>query len=337
MLSTLASLLLLGIFPSVSPPTHVVRLPGAQLLKVSAPAHIPSLAVTNLTASGVLLLDAASGQELYARNADTPLPMASTAKIMTALLLLENHSPTETVTVPTIAENIGGSVLRLKQGEHFLLKDLLKGLLLPSANDVAYTLALHRSVNIAAFITLMNERAQSLGLRHTHFASPDGHDVPGQQMSARDLAWLTERALSLPVFSTIVALPSARIASREGSTFTLTNTNELLHSQANVLGVKTGTTDDARECLVVLFTEGNRRYLLVLLGSQDRYADARIVMQALESTHTTTVLRQSRSSPRVTPSGSYPGQALAPGMNLHATTGAGPLQNDPIAAFHLSR
>ncbi len=236
-----------------------------------------------ITASGLLLLDLASGQEILSRNPDQRHPMASLTKIMTAMLILEHHTLSEIVTVPEVAEKIRGSTIGVKAGDHFSIGALLKALLIPSANDVAYTLAIADNHNVAAFVTRMNERAVTLGLKNTHFTNPAGLDSLEQYSTARDMGWLTVAALKHQAFRSIVATKSARIASAEGEEFDLRNTNELLQDNDNVFGVKTGTTDAAGECLIVLFTENNHEYLLVLLGSKDRYTDSLYILQTVHS------------------------------------------------------
>lgn len=280
MLRLLAAFLLLNTLP-VPTPVMLRALPGSELLEVQSPSRIQSLTVPNVTASGAMLIDIASGEEIFSKNPDIPRPMASLTKIMTALVVLEQHSLKEIVVIPSSAEGIQGSALRMSVGEHFALRDLLKGLLLPSANDVAYALAVHDSKSAAAFTQKMNERAKALGLKQTKFANPAGLDDPEQYSTPRDLSWLTLKALKHPTFQEMVQTKSALIRSTEGSEYELKNTNEILHSELNVFGVKTGTTGRAGECLIILFTEGRRSYALVLLGSKDRYTDALTVMQAV--------------------------------------------------------
>jgi D-alanyl-D-alanine carboxypeptidase (penicillin-binding protein 5/6) len=207
--------------------------------------------------------------------------MASLTKIMTALLILEHHDLSQPVTVPPIAEDIGGSGIGLVVGQRFTVGALLKALLLPSANDAAYALAVFDGRGLAPFVRSMNQRATELGLRNTRFANPAGLDNDQQYSTPRDLAWLTMAALRNPAFREIVGSRTARISAFDGRTFDLKNTNELLDYNEDVFGVKTGTTDRAGECLIVLFRKQGRSYLLVLLGSRERYTDSLHVLQAL--------------------------------------------------------
>ncbi len=283
MFSALASLLLLGAVP----PTHAAavrkELPGIEVIHVTAPTLIASgLQIpSKLSASGVILFDLQSGEELFSRNADQRRPMASLTKIMTALLILEHHELTETVTVSAGAEKIRGSTIGVKAGEQFSVGALLKGMLIPSANDVAYTLAIFDAHSVGAFVQQMNLRATTLGLKNTHFTNPAGLDGEMLYSTPRDLGWLTMAALKNQNFRSIVKTHSAKIADSEGKEFDLRNTNELLQDNDNVFGVKTGTTNGAGECLIVLFEEQSHPYLLVLLGSKDRYTDSLYVLQGV--------------------------------------------------------
>lgn len=281
MLASAAAILTLGLLapsaiPSMPPP-------GIERFHVDAPAVVvpTSISITGLSASGVLLADLASGQEIFSYAADEARPFGSLAKLMTALLLVERHQAQEIVTIPALAENIGGSTLGVIAGHRYRLVDLLHAMLLPSANDVAYALAAFDAGGVGSFVRRMNDRAVALGLRHTHFANPAGFDHAEQYASPRDLLWLTMATLRHPLLRQIVGTRTASISSLEGAMAQLRNTNELLQYNEDVFGVKTGTTDAAGECLIVLFSEGGREYLLVLLGSRDRYADSLRVLQAL--------------------------------------------------------
>ncbi len=283
MFSSLASLLLLG---AISPPAAgpVLRpLPGIEVLSIAAPAEKrkPLLLPERLSASGMLLLDLQSGETLLSRNENQRRKVASLTKIMTALLILENHNLNEIVPVPTLADGIRGSAVGLKAGEFFRIGDLLKALLIPSANDAAYALAIDDAGSVSRFVERMNKRASSLGLKNTHFTNPAGLDSTEQYSSVRDLSWLTIAALKHPVFRKIVSTKSGTIEATTGQSFDLRNTNELLHENPHVFGVKTGTTDLAGECLIVLFEEEHRPYLLVLIGSNDRYTDSLYLLTAL--------------------------------------------------------
>jgi serine-type D-Ala-D-Ala carboxypeptidase (penicillin-binding protein 5/6) len=223
-----------------------------------------------ITAASALLLDVDSGQVLFALNPDQPLPPASTAKIITALVVLERANLDDIVTVSPAAAATEGSRMGLQAGERLTVRDLLYGLLLPSGNDAAVALAEHVAGSTADFVALMNQTSAGLGLGQSHFVNPHGLDADDQTSSAADLAKAAMAALKYPVFAGIVATPTAQIAGHA-----LTNTNELLGSLPGADGIKTGTTDAAGECLVASVSRRGHRLLAVLLNSRDRYGDAR--------------------------------------------------------------
>lgn len=224
-------------------------------------------------ARSALVVDMDSGSVLYAKDPQAALPPASTAKVMTALVVLERVKLDEQVVVSPSAAAMEGSRMGLVAGESLTVEDLLYGLLLPSGNDAAVALAEHVAGSEEAFVALMNAKAQDLGLAQSHFANAHGLDDPAQTMSAADLIVVTRAALEYPVFAKIVASPSAEVAGR-----TLTTTNELLGSDPAADGIKTGTTDEAGQCLVASRNSDGHRVLAAVLGSSDRYADARTLL-----------------------------------------------------------
>ncbi len=280
MFSSLLTTLFLGVVAGAAPPKPVPP-PGIEVVHIAAPSPVRlPLHIPTLSASGVLLLDAESGEELYSYHADDIRPMASLTKLMTALILAENHRMEELVTIPPIAEDIRGSTIGIKAGDRLRVGDLLHALLLPSANDAAYALASFHGHGVSNFVQEMNERAKSLGLLSTKFQNPAGLDHPDQYSNARDLAWLTLAALKQPILADIVQKKHVTITSDNGEIYALDNTNEML-KEHDVLGVKTGTTAAAKECLIVMWEEEKRTYLLVLLGSLDRYRDSERVRAAV--------------------------------------------------------
>lgn len=230
------------------------------LLRLSEPPAV--------TADAALVLELDAGRTLFALHPDDPVSPASTAKIMTALVVLQHADLDVAVTVSVNAAGIGGSRMGLVAGETLSVRDLLVGLLLPSGNDAAVALAEHVAGSETAFVALMNQTASALGLSATQFANPHGLDAPGQTTSAADLAQVAKAALAYPYFAQVVAEPSARVAGR-----VLTNTNQLLGSYRGADGIKTGTTEAAGECLVASVSRRGHRVLAVVLGSADRYAD----------------------------------------------------------------
>jgi D-alanyl-D-alanine carboxypeptidase (penicillin-binding protein 5/6) len=226
-----------------------------------------------LTAKSALLVDQDSGQTLFALHPDDPLPPASTAKLMTALLVLQQGNLDDVVTISPAAAATPGSRMGLTAGETLTVRELLYGLLLPSGNDAAVALAEHIAGSEADFVDLMNRQAASLGLNATYFTGPHGMDADGQTSSAADLLTVAQAALEYPLFAEIVATPSVEVGG-----MALTNTNELLGAYPGADGIKTGTSDAGGECLVASVTRQGHRVLGIVLGSQDRYADMRAML-----------------------------------------------------------
>lgn len=239
-----------------------------------APEHIDAMianrSVPTVTAASALVIDLPTGRTLFEKAPDEPRPPASTAKLMTALVTIDQAPLTDLVQVTERAAATQGSRMGLIAGEQLTILDLLHGLLIPSGNDAAVALADYVAGSEEDFVGMMNAKAQELGLAGTRFVNSHGLDAEGQVMTARDLAKLAQVALQNPTIAEIVTKPSAAVAGHS-----LLNTNELLGAYVGADGVKTGTTDEAGECLVASVTREGRRTLLVELGSTDRYSDAR--------------------------------------------------------------
>jgi D-alanyl-D-alanine carboxypeptidase len=214
-------------------------------------------------------VDRASNATLFAKNANMPLPMASTTKLMTVLEALESLSPDQVVSIPEAAL-VGGAGMGLSAGEQVEVLTLLYGALLPSGNDAAAALALAAEGSEAGFVARMNQQAAEWGLNQTHFANPTGFDAPGHASSALDLAALGRRALANPLVAGIAGQASARIGG-----YSLQNTNELLGVYEGAYGVKTGTTDAAGQVLIAAARRPSGDALAVLMSSPDRYGEAR--------------------------------------------------------------
>lgn len=234
-----------------------------------------------LTATSAILMEIANGQVLFAKNPVEPGPMASTTKIMTALLALELGRLNDIVTVSAKASRIDGSRVYLSEGERHPLRDLLYALLLPSANDAAIAIAEHVGGTEDAFVSLMNERARQLGALKTHFNDSHGLSPQNHYTTAYDLALITREALKNPTFAAMAATRQHLMAwpghqeMRE-----LTNHNQLLHTDADITGVKTGYIPEAGNCLVASASRNGRTLLAVILHSDlpHVYTDARALL-----------------------------------------------------------
>lgn len=203
-----------------------------------------------VAAKAAILIEAESGRVLFAQNADEKLPMASTTKIMTALLALENNALTEPVKAPEEAVGITGTSIYLTEGETLTLEQLLYGLMLRSGNDAAAAIAIHVAGSQQEFVEMMNARAAELGV-DAHFENPHGLDAEGHGASARALAEIMREALKNEDFRRIVGTEK-KIIPWEGNEYSrvLYNKNRLLTSYEGTIGGKTGYTSKAGRCLV---------------------------------------------------------------------------------------
>jgi serine-type D-Ala-D-Ala carboxypeptidase (penicillin-binding protein 5/6) len=218
------------------------------------------------------LLVTADGRVLWSRNADQRRAMASTTKIMTAVLVLERANLTDVVTVPKSAHAVAQSTVNLTPGESLTVEQLLQIMLVESANDAAYTLAEHVGGSVDGFVRMMNEKAASLGLRNTHYANPHGLDVPGHYSSANDLAALARYAMRKPVFRSTVALRSVMVPGPHGERRVFPGTDQLLGKYPGMEGIKTGMTNQAGYCLVSAAKRGPVEIYGVILGTKSEQA-----------------------------------------------------------------
>ena len=227
-----------------------------------------------VSAASYALLDPISGHLLAEKDAHTRRPMASTTKIMTALVVLEHCDPEETVTVPPAAVGIEGSSIYLYAGEQISVRTLLYALLLASANDAAAALAYHVAGGIAEFAALMNEKAAALMLTDTHFCNPHGLHEEEHYTTAADLALLTAAALQDPTLAEIVATKRYS-APQQGTDANrlFRNHNRLLHSFEGAIGVKTGFTKRSGRCLVSAASREGLTLIAVTLNAPNDWQD----------------------------------------------------------------
>lgn len=209
---------------------------------------------------------------VYSKNADTPMPMASTTKIMTALVAIESCDLSEIVEVDDSAIGVEGSSAYLKQGDILTMEELLYALLLQSANDAAVAIACHIGGDAEGFSVLMNERAQSLGLTQTHFTNPHGLDNEEHYTTARELAIIASKALENPSFKKIVSTYK-RTFSTEERVRTYVNHNKLLKLYDGCIGVKTGFTKRSGRCLVGAAEKDGLCFVTVTLDAPNDWSD----------------------------------------------------------------
>jgi serine-type D-Ala-D-Ala carboxypeptidase (penicillin-binding protein 5/6) len=225
-----------------------------------------------LSAGAVLVKDIPSGVILYAKNENMRFPPASTTKIMTALVALENYSLDDVFTVPDIS--LEPSIMKLVPGEKITVESLLYGALVHSANDAAYTLASNYPGGYDAFIQKMNQKAQMLNLADTHFTNSVGFDDDNHYSTASDLAKQALAGLSNKTFVKIVGTKNITVSDVTYTYFhDLKNVNELLGKIPGVMGVKTGFTQNAGEVLISEVKKNDHSILIVLLKSNDRFGE----------------------------------------------------------------
>ena len=221
-----------------------------------------------VSAKRAYVLDAVSGRVLFERNSDERSLIASTTKIMTALVVCEQCNVLDRMRIPKEAVGIEGSSMYLQEGEVLTLQELLYGLMLSSGNDAAVALAIYCGGTVEGFAELMNDKARNLGLTGTHFENPNGLDSPGHYSTARDLGKLAAYAMKNPIFRKTVSAKSVRAGNRY-----LTNHNKLLWRLEGADGVKTGYTKAAGRVLVSSAERQGRRLIGVTIDAPDDWND----------------------------------------------------------------
>ena len=229
-----------------------------------------------INSRAAIVYERSSGKILYGKEENEKRKMASTTKIMTAIVVLENTNLDDIVTISSKAAGTGGSRLGLHKDDKISIQDLLYGLLLCSGNDAAVALAEHVSGDLSNFANMMNSKATSLGLSSTHFVTPHGLDDDNHYTTAYELALITNYALKNDVFANLVKTKTYTI-SINNHPKTLSNTNELLGNLDGVYGVKTGFTNGANRCLVTAVKRDNMDIICIVLGAdtkKDRTKDS---------------------------------------------------------------
>ncbi len=262
----------------------------------AAPGPTPALPPPRIGVGAGVLVDATTGQVLWAQHAYRQMDPASTTKIMTAYLVIRAGGLERMVAVSRRAAGTPGSRMHLAANDRYTLMDLLRGLLLPSGNDAAVALAEAESGSVPAFVAEMNRAARALGAYQTHFVNPHGLTERGHYSSAYDLALIARAALGLPVFQHLVSTPEDRVTElRRGARRVLHNSNRLLETFPAVDGVKTGTTDAAGPCLVASATRHGTQLIAVVLHAPHRWqAAARLLRWGFAAWHRVTWLTPGR-------------------------------------------
>ena len=225
--------------------------------------------VPSLNSKSAIVLDRTTKSVLFGKNEKEIRKMASTTKIMTAIIVIENANLYDTVIISKKAASTGGSTLGIKEGDKITICDLLYGLLLKSGNDTAVALAENVGGNLENFAKMMNKKAEELNLKNTHFVTPHGLDNENHYTTAFELAILTDYALNNQTFCNFVNTKSYTVAIN-GIPKNINNTNELLGNIQGVYGVKTGFTNGANRCLVTSCKRDNLDIICVVLGADTK-------------------------------------------------------------------
>lgn len=233
-----------------------------------------SISALEISAKSGVLLEAQSGEIVFGKNENTPLPMASTTKIMTAIVVIENENLSKTVKIQPQMTDIEGSSIYLHEGEELTVLELLYALLLESANDASVALAYTVCDSIEAFADLMNKKSLDIGLKNTHFTNPHGLDDENHFTTSYDLGILATYAMKNPTFAKIVSTHKMTIPLNNGEgTRVLINHNRLLRSYNGAIGIKTGFTKKCGRCLVSCATRDGVTLVCVTLNAPNDWND----------------------------------------------------------------
>lgn len=246
--------------------------------------------IPNILSDSVILINGKTGEIIYSKNGDQKMYPASTTKIMTAILVIENTSLTDIVTVSKSAISSipsGYSTAYLAEGEQISVANLLKALLIHSANDAANVLAEYTSGSIEKFVYMMNEKATSLGCTNTHFVNANGIHNVEHFSTANDLSIIAKYCMENSTFRTLVSMQTCNISeTNKSAKRTYTNTNDLIlntseYFREDCIGIKTGYTSQAKNCLICASSKDDMELIAVILSAQtsnDRYSDANTLL-----------------------------------------------------------
>lgn len=249
-------------------------------LWVAAPAGAAEQAdLYALTARAAIVVDAQTGEVQFARNANLPLPPASTTKVLTALLALRETAPDELLRVSAHAASMPPSKAYLRSGSVLTSRDLLYALMLRSANDASVVIAEHVGGSVPGFARMMNRTAKSLGATSSHFITPNGLPAKGHVSTVQDLATIMRAALQTPGMRTILSTRTQTIEPVTGRTkrIALRSTNRLLWREDLTVIGKTGWTREAKRCFVGAASLNGREVIVAVLGSRDLWADVEML------------------------------------------------------------
>lgn len=230
--------------------------------------------VSAVSAQRAIVVDSQTGRVLYEKNADQQSLIASTTKIMTALIVCEQCNVLDRMRIPREAVGVEGSSMYLQEGEVLTIQELLYGLMLHSGNDAATALAIYCGGTVTGFAELMNDKARRLGMEDTHFVNPHGLDAPGHYSTARDMACLAAYAMNNPIFARTVSAKTVNVGQRY-----LRNHNKLLWQVEGANGVKTGFTKAAGRILVSSAQRQGRGIIVVTMNAPDDWNDHKTLIE----------------------------------------------------------
>ncbi|MDE2025917.1 MAG: D-alanyl-D-alanine carboxypeptidase [Patescibacteria group bacterium] len=245
---------------------------------LSAPTEYPLLTSKNtpqISAEAALVMDADSQVVVYSKNPRLRFSPASTTKLMTALTAFQYFHPADILEIKS--SNVEPVVVGFQEGQKVRFSDILYGMLVPSGNDAALAISQNYPGGEAAFVDQMNRNARLFHLFNTHYGDPIGLTDDSDYTTVVDLARLTTIALANPTIHQIVGTKYTTISTLDGTSFSLENTNILL-GEDGVMGVKTGYTEGAREVLVTAVVRGNHTFIIVVMRSDDRFADTKTLI-----------------------------------------------------------
>ena len=224
----------------------------------------------DIQSKAAVVMDAATGRVLYAKNPELRLLPASTTKLMTALVVIEKMKLTDIVTVSQRAASAPPTKAGLRAGDKVTIQTLLYAALMKSANDAAVALAESVTGSEEEFVSMMNMKALAIGANNTHYINANGLPGEGQYITAYDLSKIMRQAIKYPVLKEILGTRITELSTEAGKTMFIKNTNKLLWSDEEVLVGKTGYTNKARHCFVCAGEKGNETLIVALLGSPRR-------------------------------------------------------------------
>jgi D-alanyl-D-alanine carboxypeptidase (penicillin-binding protein 5/6) len=280
--------LLIGCGGGQSPSTvQVPRSQSAQPIQSTLPpAGIPAVQPPKVFGESAIVIDAHSGHVLYAKNADQRRPVASTQKLITALVSLDAGGLNDRITIRPVDTQCEPTKLYLRAGETYTRGELLKALIVRSGNDISRAIAREAAGSESQFSAAMNRKARSLGMRNSNFVTSNGLPAPGQYSTARDIAIAARAAYRNPAIRSWAQVKKYTFNYDDGRTKTLKNTNKVLDRVSYCNGLKTGTTNAAGRCLVSSWSHNGRSVISVVLKSNSSHIwddSEKLLRWALES------------------------------------------------------